>query len=397
MNLQEVQGEIRNFANALEEFKDRHNARADEIERKINQIHSGVLAGKGDVQAERFSRYCPRRFDTGYEQSFRAYLQHPQHGLSTSIQDSLSVGSDRDGGYLCPPDLTGRIVGKLNEISPVRSVASVQVLDHGDALEGIVDNEECESGWIDETGTRSDTTTPELGKWRVNLHEQYAQPKTTQKLLDTSSIFDVESWIISKIARRFARIEGRAFVLGSGIGQPRGFLDYASTAVTTGDSTRNWGVVQYIPSGQSAGFPLVSGATVASNADALFDTIAALKTEYRSSAVWAFNRTTGALLRKMKDENGRFLWQDGLQAGQPDRLCGYPIVFMEDMPDPASQSFSMAFGSFQDAYQIIDLPGISLLRDPYTEKPFVKFYARRRTGGDLVNSESLKFIKFAAS
>ena len=210
-NVEAIQSEIRVFAGALEDFKGGIKSRQDEIERKINKIHGGILAGRGDVQTERYAKYS-RRFEGDYEQSFRSYIQHPAHGLSHSVMDSLSVGSDRDGGYLCPPALTGKIVGKLFENSPVRSVASIQVLERSDALEGIVDNEEFDSGWVSETAARTETSAPEIGKWRVNLHEQFAQPKTTQKLLDDSSIIDVENWIISKIARRFARIEGRSFV-----------------------------------------------------------------------------------------------------------------------------------------------------------------------------------------
>jgi HK97 family phage major capsid protein len=174
-------------------------------------------------------------------------------------------------------------------------------------------------------------------------------------------------------------------------------LDHATDAVTDDDDDRQWGKLQYVISSASGGFPLVSGATVAHNADCFHELVSKLKTAYRPNAHWLMNRATASVVRRLKDEQGRYLWIDGLQAGEPDRLLGYGVTLAEDMPDLASDSFSIAFGDFSSGYLIVDRLGVSVLRDPYTTKGRVKFYARRRVGGGVVDFDSIKLLKFSVN
>lgn len=304
---------------------------------------------------------------------------------------ALSVGSDPEGGYLVPTEMSDHIIRKVFETSPLRKVARVMTT-RSDAIEMLLDKDEAGAEWVGESATRSETTAPQFAEVRITAHELHAQVKATQKLLDDADI-SVEDWLAEKVADKFRRTESTAFISGNGVSKPRGLLDYP-TATTT-DSTRAWGTVQYVASGSTSGFPTLTGG--ADDAAPLFDLIYSLKAAYRQEAVWLMNKATVNVVRKMRDDTDQFLWTPGLEAGQPDRLLGYSIIEAEDMPDVASDSFSIAFGNFGAAYTILDRIGQRVLRDPFTAKPFVLFDFTRRIGGAVVNSEAYKLMKFATS
>lgn len=390
---------------AIDAAQDKVALRVDSLERRIET--DGMFGGKRDAAAadaavaEQFSAVisvAAKRVVTldvgavrGYRRAFQRYLHSGEKSLSMEDQAALQVGSAPDGGYFVLPDMGGRIATKIFETSPMRQVCDVQPIGTN-ALEGVIDNNEASSGWQGETGTVSETNTPQIGKYSIPVHIQYAEPRATQQLLD-DAIIDMEAWLAAKVADKLIRVENAAFITGNGISKPNGILSAARTApVTTADATRAWGTLQYIATGTSAAF----GATTPG--DEILDTVYALKAGYRQGAHWLMARLTVAEARKLKDGQGNYLWAAGDKtAGQPATLFGYPIVEAEDMPAIAANSFSVAFGNFKVAYQIVDRAGITVLRDPYTAKPYVKFYTTKRVGGDLINSEAIKVMKFAAS
>jgi HK97 family phage major capsid protein len=320
---------------------------------------------------------------TSYKSAFDSYMRKEERTLSGDEIKALSVGSDPDGGYVVYPDLSGRIVTKVFETSAMRAYASVQVIS-SDALEGLFDLNEASSGWVAETDTRAVTNTPQLGKWRIPVHELYAKPSATQKLLDDASI-NMEAWLASKVAEKFARDESTAFVTGNGVARPRGFLTYAN-------GTTLPGTIEQFKTTVNGAF-----AAAPSGGDVLFNALYGLKAQYRANATWFMNRTTTALVRKLKDSDSAYLWTPGIAAGQPASLLGYPTASFEDMPSPATGTLSIAVGDMREAYQIVDRIGIRTLRDPYSNKPYVEFYTTKRVGGDVVNFEALKLIDFSAS
>jgi HK97 family phage major capsid protein len=201
------------------------------------------------------------------------------------------------------------------------------------------------------------------------------------------AMFDVESWLANEIATEFARAEGAAFVGGTGVNQPLGFL--SSPTATTADGVRPMGTLQTIGTGVSAAFP-------ASNpADKLIDLVQSLRSPYRQGAVFVMSSGTAAAIRKFKTADGAFLFQPSLAAGQPATLLGYPLIEAADMPDIGAGSLSIAFGNFKAGYVIAERNATTILRDPYTHKPYVHFYATKRIGGQVVNSEAIKLLKFA--
>jgi HK97 family phage major capsid protein len=318
----------------------------------------------------------------GYKAAFDTFLRKGEEVMGPDERKALSVGTDPDGGYVVNPDLSGRIVMKVFETSPMRAYASIQVIS-SDALEGLFDLNEASSGWVGETDSRPETNTPQLGKWRIPAHELYAKPKATQKLLDDASI-NMEAWLASKVAEKFARDEANAFVVGNGVNKPRGFLTYSS-------GTTLPGTIERFDTGVNGAF-----AAAPNGGDVLINALYGLKQQYRANATWFMNRATLKLTRKLKDSDGAYLWSPGIAAGQPASLLGYPVASFEDMPDPATDSLSIAVGDMREAYQIVDRLGIRTLRDPYSAKPYVEFYTTKRVGGDVVNFEALKLIEFTA-
>lgn len=318
-----------------------------------------------------------------YKSQFDAYLRKGDQIMGAEELKALSVGSDPDGGYTVHPDMSGAMAKKVFDTSPMRAYASIQVIGT-DALEGMYDDDESASSWVNETGARAATDTPQLGVWRIPVHELYANPQATQKLLDDSSI-NIESWLNEKVAAQMGRTEATAFVTGDGVGKPRGFTTYAS-----GTSIREQ--VEQVKTGVNGDFPAAPD-----GGDVLITALYSLKAPYRANASWFMNRTVMAAVRKEKDSDGAYLWSPGIAAGQPATLLGYPVApAFEDMADIATGSLSIAVGDMRTAYQIVDRQGIRILRDPYTNKPYVGFYTVRRTGGGLINGEALKLIDFSA-
>ena len=307
--------------------------------------------------------------------------------LTPDEQKAMIAGDDSQGGYMLPEESTGRISARIFELSPIRQLASVQAISTA-AMEGIYDNDESSYGWVAETGARTDTTTPTVGKYRIEAHEMYAAPKASQTLLDDSAV-DIESWLAAKVADKFARVEGATFCTGTGVGQPRGFGSYTTAA--TADASRTWGQIEHVVTGANGAFHTTQG-------DPLFTLLQAFKTGYLSGASWVTTREVVGAIRKFKTTTTLdYIWQPGLQMGTPDRLLGYPLVLAQDLPalsTYATLASPMWLANWREAYQIVDRMGIRTLRDPFTSKPYVIFYSTARVGGACLNFEAIKCIKF---
>lgn len=328
--------------------------------------------------------------DAGYDEYKSAldhYLREGESSLSDTQRKTLSVGSDPDGGYFVTPDLSGRIVKKVYESSPVRQNADVQPITT-DALEGKEDLGEAGAGYAGERSTSGDTTTAQLGKWRIPVFWIDTEPKASQQLLDDAAV-DVEAWHAAKVADKFARFENAEFVTGAAQRILGFMLGYTQAADSGAGVT--WGQIGYKATGASADF-------AASNpVDNLIDLIGLLKNDYLANAKFYTRRSVITKIRKFKDSTGQSIWAPSFAKGVAETIMDYPIVRMEDISALASNSFSMAFGDLKQAYQIVDRQGVRVLRDPYTAKPLIKFYTTKRVGGGMVNFEALKLLKFGTS
>lgn len=304
-------------------------------------------------------------------------------GRETELK-SLSIGSAADGGFAVPRPIDAEIARRLIKISPVRSVANV-VQTSTSGFRRLISIGGTASGWASETGARTETNSPKLAEIVPPLGELYANPSATQQMLDDSA-FDVGTWLANEIATEFARAEGAAFINGTGTNQPKGFLTGPTAAVP--DATRAFGTLQFIASGNATAFDAAPEAK-------LIDMVFATKAALRQGAVWMMNSATLAAVRKLKSADGSFLWQAGIIDGQPSRLLGYPVIEAEDMPDIGAGNFPIAFGNFKAGYLIAERTATTILRDPYTNKPFVQFYATRRVGGQLLDSDAIKLLKIS--
>jgi HK97 family phage major capsid protein len=322
----------------------------------------------------------------GYEEYRKGFIDYMRFGDAQVEKKTMLVGSDPDGGYWVTPDITGQIVKKVYETSEMRAIASIQTIST-DTLEGMEDLNEAGAGYAGEEAQGSDTTTPQVGKWRIPVWWIDTEPKATQQLLDDANV-DVEAWLAAKVADKFARFENAEFVAATA-NKIRGFLGYTTSADSGSGVT--WGQVGYVASGAAGAFASTNPV------DKLYDLVGALKNAYQANARWAMKRLTIIAIRKFKDGQGNYIWQPAIAAGQPESLLGFPISRMEDMPTIAANSYSIAFGDFKAAYQIVDRTGIRVIRDNLTAKPYVKFYTTKRTGGGIVNFEAIKLMKFATS
>lgn len=311
-----------------------------------------------------------------------------RRGLEAGVElKSFSGASGAAGGYAVPREIDAQIDHLLKAISPIRQIANV-VRTGSAGYRKLVTSGGVASGWASETGARAETSTPVFNEIAPPSGELYANPAASQAMLDDAQ-FDVESWLAAEIAEEFAKAEGAAFITGNGTNRPKGFLTYAATS--EGDATRAFGTLQYVASGAAGGF------AGSSPQDGLIDLVQSLKPGYRQGAAFVMNSATLTRIRKFKTADGAFLWQPGLAEGAPQTLLGYPVVEAQDMPDIAADSLSIAFGNFQRGYVIAERGETSILRDPYSNKPFVNFYAVKRIGGAVANSEAIKLMKFAAS
>lgn len=397
MSNNDVVNHVGSLGQAWEQFKQVNDARLNEIERKghadplydehLHKISTALDNYKSRLDhietaynrpslavGEEFKASDPHARE--YGKAFCNYLRKGMDaGLEMMQTKALSVGSDPDGGYLVTSAMSSKIIQAIFETSPIRQLSSVETIST-EALELIDDHDQAVAGWVAETGSISETASPTIAKKYIPTHQLYAQPKATQKLVDDSAI-DVESWLSGKIADIFARKENTAFVSGNGVGQPRGILTYAAGT--------SWGQIQQVNSGSSGNV----------TADAIINLFFSLKDAYAKRATFLMNRTVLQSVRLLKATTNEYLWQPSLAAGSPDTLMGVPVQMAADMPVAAANSLSVAVGDFKAAYQIVDRQGITILRDPFTEKPFIKFYATKRVGGDVINFDAIKIMKLA--
>jgi HK97 family phage major capsid protein len=321
-----------------------------------------------------------------HQKAFEAYVRQGDDGALRGLSlegKALSTAVNADGGYLVSPQLSERIASVLKSTSSLRQIANVVTVD-ATAYDVIIDRGDAGAGWASETVATTETGTPVIERISIPLHELSAMPKASQRLLDDAA-FDVEGWLAGRIAEKFRIAEAAAFVSGDGLGKPKGFLDYAKVA----NASFVWGSVGYIATGAAGGF--------GTSADSLIDLVYALEAPYRGNGTFVMNSKTAGLVRKLKDSDGRFFWSDGIAAGQPARLLGYPVLILEAMPDVAANSYSIAFGDFRAAYTVAERPDLRILRDPFSAKPNVLFYATKRVGGNVSDFNAVKLLKFAAS
>ncbi|MCJ8139571.1 phage major capsid protein [Falsirhodobacter halotolerans] len=348
------------------------NANIANLQGAVDQANAQLAAAKLNGGGDREIR------DPEYSEAFRAHFR------KGAIEASLTKGTAPEGGYLAPVEWDRTITNRLVQVSPMRALATVQSISTN-GFTKLFNNRGMGSGWVGETAPRPQTSTPTFGQMTYNTGEIYANPAATQQMLDDAEV-DLEAWIAEEVELEFSYQEGMAFVAGNGVNKPAGFLTYVEGGANA--NAHPWGAIKT---------GVTTAAATGITADEIIDLIYDLPNEYSADARFVMNRKSQASIRKLKDGQGNYLWQPSFQAGQPATLAMYPITEMPAMPDFAADAFPIAFGDFRRGYMIIDRVGVRVLRDPFTNKPFVHFYTTKRVGGGLLNPDVLRVVKAGAA
>jgi HK97 family phage major capsid protein len=368
--------EAKGKADPLTEEKiSKHSNALGELQKQVDELQT-KLQRKGGVDPD------PAAEDKAkYRKAFSRFMRKGDERELEELQTKAAVNttSDPEGGFAVPEELDREIEKYERDNTPMRQACKVMTVSN-ENYEKLVQQGAATSGWVDELEARPETDAPTLAALKPYFGELYASPAASQKALDDMMI-DVEGWLAEEVGLKFAEDENDAFTLGSGIKKPKGILAY--TLSTSVDGVRAFGSLQKVQTGSSGNFV----------ADKVLDLIYALKRGYRQNASFMCSALSVAAFRKLKDGQNNYLWQPTYVAGQPQALAGYPILENDDMADPGAGSLSLMFGDFKRAYQIVDVRGVRVLRDPFTAKPKVLFYSTKRVGGMVVNDRAVKVME----
>ncbi|WP_322865507.1 phage major capsid protein [Aquicoccus sp. G2-2] len=375
----EAKASLSGFMSELRGFKDDVQTRLQQQEERLT-----MLDRKSHI-AVRPALATAADIDAPHQKAFNAYLRSgDDDGLRGLELEGKAMNSSvaSDGGYLVDPQTAAQIQNVLESTASVRAIANVVHVE-ATSFDVLIDHTDVGAGWATEAGPTTESGTPAIDRISIPLHELSAMPKASQRLLDDSA-FDIEGWLAGRIADKFARAEAASFINGDGVDKPTGIMTHASVD----NDSWSWGSLGYVATGADGDF---------AGAEAIIDLVYSLGAQYRANASFVMNSKTAGAVRKLKDNDGRFLWSDGLAAGEPARLLGYPVLIAEDMPDIASDAMAVAFGDFAAGYTVAERPDLRVLRDPFSAKPHVLFYATKRVGGDVSDFAAIKLLKFGSA
>lgn len=366
----------------VKDFMGQHNDRLSNIEAAVNAMGA---SGTGWIKPDLGNSAYGFGIDPEYSQTFASYFRKGEGddilrsangtGQRATIQAAMSVGDNSSGGYLAPVEWDRKIAEAQRATSPMRRLASVITTSMG-AYSTLWNSDTWGSGWVGETAARPITSTASLSPITFAAGEIYAMPAATQRLLDDGAI-NVEQWLVQSIEREFNRQEGVAFLAGDGVNKPAGLLTYGTGGSNA--ATHPGGAIN------------VTEAAI--TVDSLIDFMYGLAAPYRQNATWLMSSLTAAFLTKMKDSNGNLIWRESLIAGQPSTLLGRPVEIDEGMAAPTAGNLAIAFGDFRAGYLVNDRIGTRVLRDPYSNKPYVMFYVTKRVGGGVLDPNAIRLLK----
>ena len=378
----EVKSAMAGFLSAFNGFQDEVKQTLQQQEERLTMLDRKTMTyARAPLSAH-------AELEVPHKKAFGAYLRTGDDDGLRGLQlegKAMSSAVNADGGYLLDPQTADSIRSMLVSTSSLRSIANVVQID-ATSFDVLIDRSEVGSGWATEVAATAETATPTIERISIKLSELSAMPKASQRLLDDSA-FDVEGWLAGKIATRFIRAEAAAFINGDGVDKPKGILLPAKVA----NASWAWGSLGYIPTGAASDFAATNPV------DCLISLVYALSADYRANASFVMNSKTAGAVRKIKDTEGRFMWSDGLSVKAPATLMGYPVLIAEDMPDIAANAYPIAFGDFKSGYTIAERPDLRILRDPFSAKPNVLFYASKRVGGDITDFAAIKLLKIATA
>lgn len=361
--------------------------KADAAEKELKAFNARAQAAAIEA-GKSFAPLTNEAYDA-YKQALGIHIRKGNDGLTADQMKAVNVGTATQGGYLIDFEMESGIDRVVHRYSAMRQLG--RVISIGSASYKKLVKTSGTSGGTrgGETSAPTQGTSPNWAELEFKPGTYLSDQRVTSEALE-DAVIDVEGDLMEEIGIEFAEMEGQDVVSGDGVNGPRGFESYTIVA----NASYAWGKVGYTKTGAAADF-------AASNpSDKLIDLVHALKRQYRAGAAWIMNDATLAAIRKFKDGQGNYLWgmtaPSNLMAGAVGTLLGYPVATDDFMPDLGANTYPVAFGDWKRAYYIVDRKGMSLLRDPFTAVPYVKFVARRRVGGGIANFEALKLLKCEA-
>lgn len=366
-----------------------------ERQQKMMQERVELLEARADrpgkTLAEKASEDYKEKFFEAFRSKFKDSEKNSEaHKSYRKMQETktVQIGDNTLGGHGVPEDISRQIEDLMLSTSDVLQVLNLKTVGTSDYKE-IVSINQTTSAWAAELGNRSQQTDPNLRQIAPTMGELYTYLFASNEALE-DVFFSIEDWFVRTAAESAQKALEAAIWNGNGSSRPTGMINSAPTSAADNASPlRAAAVYQYIPT--------TSNSPQALGADDVIDLVYALNRGYRGNARFGCNQNTQAALRKLKSSNGDYYWQPSFQAGQPDRLMGYPVFTFHDMADPTSaDGFYLGFGDWSRAYTLITRTGLSVTVDDNLTTPgTVKFYIRRRYGGIPANNDALKFLKLA--
>lgn len=352
-------------------------AKIDTLQNEMSSLTEAIEAAQVNLAAANLGGAAGPA-DPEHVAQISAYMRA---GTVPTVQAAMSEGTDSTGGYFVPVEWDRTITDKLKQRSPIRENARVITIG-GRGFTRIYNDGVIGSGWVGETAARPETTTPGLTSLQFETGEIYANPAVTQRMLDDAD-FDLEGWLTSEVDGEFAIQENIAFLSGNGANKPFGLLTYVTGGANA--AKHPFGAIEATTAASATD---VTG-------DELLATIGSLPSERDTNSKWYMNRSRLFAIRKLKDGQGNYLWQPNYQEGAPAMLAGYPVVEVPAMPSTGTGNAVALFGDMEMTYLVVDRKGTIVLRDPYTNKPYVHFYTTKRVGGGVQNPEYMKALKLA--
>jgi HK97 family phage major capsid protein len=359
-----AENEVKAAKLAAEEAK----TAVEDLEVKFNRQGLGGIGHKQKIDVNQWARAVVDAHTKGVV-NLTQDQQKALHDVANEYK-AMSVSNDTTGGYLAPAEYVREIIKTVTEISPARQLARIRTTGNKSILLPKRTGQFA-ALWTAENATRTETTGLTYGMLEIFTHELYAMIDISEQNLEDSA-FNLAAEIAAEASEQFAVAEGAAFVSGTGVGKPEGFM--TNSGVTS----------------------VNSGSASAITADGLISLKHSLKTAYTRNASWALNRTTLGTVRKLKDgTTTQYVWQPGLALGKPNTIDGDPYVEVPDMPSEGSNTYPVAYGDFAKAYSLVDRVAMSMLRDPYTQATSgnIRFMFRRRLGGMVVQPEAIAKLK----
>jgi HK97 family phage major capsid protein len=362
-----------------EEKIDKHSAAIGDLQKQLTEVEKkagrAALGATSQVDEQKQAHAEHRKtFVDGF------LRKGETSGLEELQRKALSLGVNADGGFAAPQDLDRAIYEVQLKYTPMRECCTVITVSN-EKYEQLVNIHGLSGGWVSETGARAATNTPQFAQFKPLFGELYANATASQRVLD-DAFFNLETHVASEIGKTFGLLENAEFTNGAGVAgtSPKGCLAYTPSAAPVFGT--NIGLVK-------------SGTAGTITADTLFDVMPKILKGYRNGANWMGAVATFTAIRKLKDSQNRYLWEPSMQAGVPPQLLGYAIVENEDMPAVAASANVLLFGNFKQACVIADVVGTRFLRDPYTNKPNVMFYATKRVAHGVRDTSALVAYQLA--